>query len=469
VSYQTILDSNNSSIVAPAGCGKTHLITEVLAIKQSKPYLVLTHTTAGVAALKQRLNRLSIPKNNYVITTIDGWALRISRSFPQSCPINSFPENARVFYPELRSSVLSMLNLGNINELIRASYSRLFVDEYQDCDLIQHQIVTSLSQVIPTTVFGDPMQCIFDFSGVMPNWGSDVIRQFPLLMTLDIPWRWNNAGAPELGQWILNCRNTLVQGGSIDFNSCPNFVFPNLLSGTNQTDYQNQLRVQQEIQNQNPNESLLVIGDSRNKESRHKFAKSARSIQVVEPVDLGDITSATRVLDISNQQNIVQNLLQITSQLMTNIEQVNTLQRLETIRAGRNRNQVTELEKALLDLAEQNDVKAIQNAISELENKKGTRVFRKGAFFALKDSLALAASSPDKSILDSSKIIREQRRHIGDKRIPKKAIGSTLLLKGLEADHVVILDSSTMNARNLYVALSRGAKSVTVFHRNNRA
>jgi DNA helicase-2/ATP-dependent DNA helicase PcrA len=154
---------------------------------------------------------------------------------------------------------------------------------------------------------------------------------------------------------------------------------------------------------------------------------------------------------------------------MTNIEQVNTLQRLETIRAGRNRNQVTELEKALLDLAEQNDVKAIQNAISELENKKGTRVFRKGAFFALKDSLALAASSPDKSILDSSKIIREQRRHIGDKRIPKKAIGSTLLLKGLEADHVVILDSSTMNARNLYVALSRGAKSVTVFHRNNRA
>ena len=67
----------------------------------------------------------------------------------------------------------------------------------------------------------------------------------------------------------------------------------------------------------------------------------------------------------------------------------------------------------------------------------------------------------------AAEVIREQRRHQGDRRIPTRAIGSTLLLKGLEADHALILDAGAMNAHNLYVALSRGAKSITVFSNNN--
>ncbi len=50
-----ILESRLSSIVAPAGCGKTQLIVNILRRNQPKPYLVLTHTTAGVSALKNGL------------------------------------------------------------------------------------------------------------------------------------------------------------------------------------------------------------------------------------------------------------------------------------------------------------------------------------------------------------------------------------------------------------------------------
>jgi DNA helicase-2/ATP-dependent DNA helicase PcrA len=40
-------------VIAPAGCGKTQLITDALARHGgSKPILVLTHTNAGVAALR---------------------------------------------------------------------------------------------------------------------------------------------------------------------------------------------------------------------------------------------------------------------------------------------------------------------------------------------------------------------------------------------------------------------------------
>ena len=57
---------------------------------------------------------------------------------------------------------------------------------------------------------------------------------------------------------------------------------------------------------------------------------------------------------------------------------------------------------------------------------------------------------------------RESLRQRGDTRIPNLAIGSTLLLKGLEADHSLIIDVNNMNSQNLYVALSRGAKTISI-------
>jgi hypothetical protein len=46
--------------------------------------------------------------------------------------------------------------------------------------------------------------------------------------------------------------------------------------------------------------------------------------------------------------------------------------------------------------------------------------------------------------------------------LPRRAVGSTLLLKGLEAELVVILIADTLNARNLYVAMTRGSKRIIV-------
>lgn len=41
------------SITAPAGCGKTQLITDTLKLHHfAKPVLLLTHTNAGVGALR---------------------------------------------------------------------------------------------------------------------------------------------------------------------------------------------------------------------------------------------------------------------------------------------------------------------------------------------------------------------------------------------------------------------------------
>ncbi|EMK7708431.1 TPA: UvrD-helicase domain-containing protein [Yersinia enterocolitica] len=461
-----VMECDIGSVVAPAGCGKTQLIIDILSIKQSKPYLVLTHTTAGVSALKRRLRNLKVPAENYVVTTIDGWSLRIANSFPRSCPIQYSMDNERLFYPELRQVVLHFLNTGALNQIIKASYSKLFVDEYQDCNSEQHAMVVSLSSIVPTVVFGDPMQCIFDFrNAVMPNWELDVQRIFPLIGTLNTPWRWNNAKAPQLGLWILEARELLKQNRSIDLLTCPNHIFWHALTGNTQTDLTNQRHEQHSILNRFPTDSLLVIGSSVNELSRHKYAQSSSRIEVVEKVSLETVIAAARQFDLLHGKGLVDKILQVASTMLTNIEIPQTTRRIETILNGRSRSPVTPSEQALCNIVANSSRHNILAALQQLELKQGTRLYRRAAYTALKDTISLSISVPEKTISEAASIVRERVRQEGDRRIPNRAIGSTLLLKGLEADHCLILDAQGqgMNARHLYVALSRGAKTVTIF------
>lgn len=468
MSVEAVLSSGRGLIVAPAGCGKTHLITETLAVTDKRPYLVLTHTTAGVAALKQRLKRLGVPNKNYVVSTIDGWARQIANFFPASCNVRATPDNPRVFYPELRRNVLGYLAPGNISEIISSSYSRLLVDEYQDCDADQHALMCSLSEVLPTTIFGDPMQGIFNFGGPMPSWDGDVKSIFPLIAELSTPWRWLNSGTPDLGQWILNCRESLLHQRSIDLLSCPGFVQWIQLAGDPQADSQRQREIQYHIRNSNdPSHSLLVIGDSRNPRSRHNFASISRGIDVVEPVELADVTQISSQIDSLRGEELANHVLAASSLMMTGVGKADVIKRMPTILAGRNRTPATPIELAVKDVMEYSDKISVGNLLNCLEVSPDTHIFRRSAFNAIKSAVSLSVSDPTKTTKQAAEIVREQRRHQGDRRIPSRAIGSTLLLKGLEADHCLILDAGTMNAQNLYVALSRGAKSITVFSNSN--
>jgi DNA helicase-2/ATP-dependent DNA helicase PcrA len=68
-----LLAIERGTVTAPAGCGKTHLIAAALSRKGGpKPVLVLTHTNAGVAALRGRLDRAGVPSSAYRLATIDG-------------------------------------------------------------------------------------------------------------------------------------------------------------------------------------------------------------------------------------------------------------------------------------------------------------------------------------------------------------------------------------------------------------
>jgi hypothetical protein len=74
---------------------------------------------------------------------------------------------------------VTLLEAGHLNDVLPATYDRLFVDEYQDCSLIQHALAVGTAEMLPACVLGDPMQAIFGFKGnKLVDWDGDVHGNF---------------------------------------------------------------------------------------------------------------------------------------------------------------------------------------------------------------------------------------------------------------------------------------------------
>jgi hypothetical protein len=71
------------------------------------------------------------------------------------------------------------------------------------------------------------------------------------------------------------------------------------------------------------------------------------------------------------------------------------------------------------------------------------------------------------SLHDAALRVREQNR-MGGRPLPKRGVGSTLTLKGLEAEVAVILDVSEMGASHLYVAMTRGSRSLVICSKSQK-
>lgn len=78
-------------------------------------------------------------------------------------------EDARRDYPAIKAAIARFLAGRHIDDVLFASYSRVIVDEYQDCDPDQHVVVCHLATILPTVVLGDPMQEIFNWQGHHPD------------------------------------------------------------------------------------------------------------------------------------------------------------------------------------------------------------------------------------------------------------------------------------------------------------
>ncbi|PKB13811.1 AAA family ATPase [Janthinobacterium sp. 64] len=457
-----IFSQKKVSVMAPAGCGKTELITASLKHgAASKPALVLTHTNAGRAALEHRLKRAGVTASTARVATLDGWAIRVVQSFPKCSGLADRTlrvQGATADYVGIRAAALEILLAGHVSSIIQATYSRVIVDEYQDCGIPQHGMVLALANLLPTAVLGDSLQAIFNFAGPVVDWATHVTPNFPALPSLQIPWRWKRAGAPELGDWLLEVvRPALHTGQPIDLTHAPAQVEWVQLKGSPNEFPEQRLAA---AKKRYANASVLLIADSANKQSQWDAAARGRA-HMVEALDMKDFVEFSARFD-ALAEDALEKTIAFAASLMSGLSPQDLVKRTRSLESGRARTQPTHLEALALQFC----IKPSFGAAAELLEKfgKSPEIYIYRPDVARLCIKALRAANTGLTFQAAAIRERERFRHIG-RTMPNRAVGSTLLLKGLESDIAVILEPERMNARHLYVAMTRGSKKLVICSR----
>lgn len=450
------------SVVAPAGCGKTQTIVDALATYDGPPVLVLTHTNAGVTALRLRLNRAAVPPARYRLATIDGWALKIISLYPRLAGHRN--DGGAVDYPATQEATVAMIESGVLSPVLRATYGRLVVDEYQDCSARQHRLIRALAAELPCHVLGDPLQCVFNFNGAHPDWMADVLPIFPTVLELDVPHRWMNAGEEAFGRWVLECREPLLRGASIDLAGAPaNVRWLELPAAVADRGPARSAAALAAAAGLPVGEKLMIIGDSQPVSTRLDFARATAGVQVVEPVDLKDMIEAATSIDGAVKVERLNAVIRFVRDTMAEVAGP-LVARLNALRRGEAENP-TDVERAALRIADQGSLLDVRDMLNGLQAGR-PHIYRPHLLATMIASLtkAIARGIP---LLQAAIAERELQRTKG-RALPRLGIGSTLLLKGLESEHAFVLNADAMTAQHLYVALSRASISLTIMSRERQ-
>lgn len=203
------LAAKKGLLIAPAGHGKTHTIGNCVKMcPDNTVQLILTHTHAGINSLRSKFQKLGIFHNKYKIETISGFAQKLVLAY---IPQNKIPaQDSKEYFDYIIQKSSDLLKLVSVQAIIKNSYQGLFVDEYQDCTVEQHNMIMRLADLMPTHILGDELQGIFSFAGQKVDFEKDLMG-FERFDFLTEPWRWKLDGNCEkLGEKILNIREQLL-------------------------------------------------------------------------------------------------------------------------------------------------------------------------------------------------------------------------------------------------------------------
>lgn len=462
-------DALPASVVMPAGAGKTHLLAATTRhiIAAGGRVLVLTHTNAGVYAINARLKRFGITKGARV-STITSFAFRLARAYPQ---LGELQVSRHVVPAESQEYVRAATRIAaseHIRAMLAASFTHLLVDEYQDCSETHHAFVAAVRRAVPAAgILGDPLQAIFGFNERLADWEA-VIVEFPPHPTTVAPRRW--AGHNEaLGKWLLDIRPFLVPGHVVRWNSIalPEGVTFQNVSGNSRGLMNAALLAR-------PNdETVLVIAPRANaarsiagdlngaftmmEEMAGKFmADRLDDLATVDPSEypvwLFDLTKACHcghgILD-------TQTLRQRYAKGRT----ASDLLERDGRRAG-----AGPAIRALDSIVSSPTLSTLAAAMTEMPKSPSLRLHSHEAWYDIQASVrgAIGREQGAAALVEELAKVREVLRYAG-RRERRRIISRTLLVKGLEYDHVIIADvNQHARTNDLYVALTRARKSIMI-------
>ena len=450
-------------VIAPAGYGKTYLIASAVQVA-TRRQLVLTHTYAGVNAIRKKMQLLRIPTSQYQIDTIASWALRTCLYFPKTSQWKKENPTGND-WGKLYAACTTMLSKPFVQHIVKCSYGGVYVDEYQDCSNQQHQLVESLASLLPCRLLGDPMQAIFGFNEQPVDWEAAIYPNYQLLGELRTPWRWKRAGADELGQWLSQVRALLAENKKVPLaGQLPNGVRK---YSVDLSDFNDRKRLGVFFEFLKNKDSVIAIhsGDQRSKNKTHKLAQSLAgkfsSLEEVEGKDLhrfvkkvdGAKSAGERLRLVVNFSkdccNAVDGVLAASTKRGEAGKVIKTTKCPEILEAA-NRYLATESHADMAAL------------LSLIRYRPDVTTYRRDLLNRMMSVLRTHEENPELTLTEAANRYQREFRHSGRPLRHNKLIGTTLLVKGLEYDHAIVLEAESMTPKDLYVALTRGAKSVAI-------
>jgi hypothetical protein len=446
-----LAEANRHVLIAPAGHGKTRALADAVGSAGGRQ-LALTHTHAGIRSLRRHLAIAGVGSGAVSLETIAGFARRWAGTYPQ---ISGWVETGPVpVWDGIYSAAAAVLDRPQLIEALVRSYDGLFVDEYQDCTTDQHALVLHLANHLPTRLLGDPLQGIFDFGGQqLIDFDDAVFPEFERLPDLDVPWRWRQSNA-ALGEELLQIRDDLLTYGETD------------------------LAQYRTIRRINPHPAAPVttcrgvaeqggsaVAIRAQPSQAHALARMLGGEFVsMEEAEGKAVIEAAQAIESAAGPARVTALLDVMADCTTKVVPALATARqrfaageIPSVPKGKNASAVA----ALVALAETDALQPLAPAIRELCAYPDAVVYRPEVPSDLIEAARLHALDRHPSLVEAAVGVRERARRFG-RQLAQRTVSRTLLVKGLEFDHAIVFDSDSQNFKHLYVALTRGSRSVTV-------
>jgi hypothetical protein len=96
-----------------------------------------------------------------------------------------------------------------------------------------------------------------------------------------------------------------------------------------------------------------------------------------------------------------------------------------------------------------------------LRRQPGVTSLRRELLSAVRNTLRLVVNGEHSSLEDAAWHVQNKMRHAG-RRLAQRSVGSTLLVKGLQFDHAIIVAPEKLSRNDLYVALTRASRTITI-------
>ena len=461
--WNKLISKNTAAVIAPAGHGKTEMLVEIVERSVGR-LLLLTHTNAGVDAIKKRMKKKNISSDRYNVETIASFCIKWCTSYCSICNIDKSLSpidkgQASAYYSQFYLGAITLFSKSWIGTVLRATYSRVIVDEYQDCTLEHHNIMLQVCKHLPLIAFGDPMQSIFSFAGPLVDWNN---LEYPIVDIKTHPWRWETTNV-QLGRYLSELRNFLIP-----YSNCSNCKIKipttkdvKIISFANANMYK--------LLPQIKDYASVIYVSKWSKRQMNLCSEMGGIFQYDENQECPDLFNYAKLFDTSQGSELALNALSFANTCSTavSVELKSYIERLKKNDIDFSRIQKhKDIGEAIIATATTSSYDSVYNLICSFDTKSEFKIYRKELYYEMIRSIKYAIEH-NSTIFESANHIRKDA-HLQKRYSKFKFLSSrTLLSKGLEFDCVIIDTTDKLSVKDFYVAMTRARKKIFIISQSD--